>query len=139
MSGKTIQKKSKTLLGLSLAGALVALLTMAFAAEAIEIRARCDYRNNGRERTKVSVDVKNATVSGTYSAMVNNLYSATESITLPNDEAEFDFDSNPRNIARGATPIPPDLGSVGSVNVTVTGPGVETSFSIPCPGEVRMP
>ena len=39
---------------------------MAFAAEAIEIRARCDYKNDGRERTKVSVDVKNATVSGTY-------------------------------------------------------------------------
>jgi len=30
MSGKTIQRRSKTSLGLSLAGALVALLTMAF-------------------------------------------------------------------------------------------------------------
>ena len=139
MSGKTIQRRSKTSLGLSLAGALVALLTMAFAAEAIEIRARCDYRGGARERTKVSVDVKNATVSGDYSANLNDVYGATERITLPNDEAEFDFDSNPKNIARGATPIPADLGSVGFVEVSVTGPGVETSFSVPCPGEVRVP
>ena len=70
-------------------------------------RVTCEVRAS---RSKISVDGSNLT-AGTYSARVvsgaNEAVSHTQSTI--GDEAEFDFDSDPGDIAAGATPIAADF------------------------------
>lgn len=84
-------------------GSAILLLTNAVDASAATIRVKCEQRSN---RSKISVDGKNLT-PGIYSAQV--ISGANQATADPQtsigDEAEFDFDSNPKDIAEGATPI----------------------------------
>jgi hypothetical protein len=68
------------------------------------VRVQCEQRNG---RSKVSVDGNNLR-PGTYQARI---LSAPNSAAAPakasvGDEVEFDFDSNPNDVASGATSIP---------------------------------
>jgi hypothetical protein len=69
------------------------------------LRLRCERRTG---RSKISVDGNNLTPrNGTFRARVN---AAGGTVTSPTkravgDEAEFDFDSNPNDVAQGATRI----------------------------------
>ncbi|MGE3537178.1 MAG: hypothetical protein AB7N91_07020 [Candidatus Tectimicrobiota bacterium] len=131
--------------GLVWVGVLGVGLVMSLTVEAAEVRARCDYQAGRRERSKISVDVKNLPLSGAYTAAVSGANGATagatDTVTLPNDEAEFDFDSNAANVAQGAIRLPTSFAAGGSINVQLSGPdaSLPRPFSVPCPGEVRIP
>ncbi len=89
----------KTLITLS----VLATSMVAMAAEAATIRVQCEVRAN---RAKISVDGQGL-APGAYSATV---MSGTRTASSPyalaiGDEAEFDFDSDPADIAAGATAI----------------------------------
>ncbi|MBK8250390.1 MAG: hypothetical protein IPK85_23790 [Gemmatimonadetes bacterium] len=68
-------------------------------------RVRCEVRT-GR-RSKISVDGNNLAIGGSYSARVRSgaNTAASPAAAAVGDEAEFDFDSNPADIAQGATAI----------------------------------
>ena len=71
------------------------------------LRLRCEVRSN---RSKISVDGKNLAV-GSYTAMVSSgshTASAGPHSSI-GDEVEFDFDSDPGDIAEGATAIARDF------------------------------
>ena len=74
-------------------------------ASAATALVRCEVRT-GR-RSKISVDGNNLALGGAYSARVRSGANAASSpmAAAVGDEAEFDFDSNPADIAQGATPI----------------------------------
>lgn len=83
-------------------------------ASAATIRVQCEQR--GAQRSKVSVDGKNL-ARGNYSAVIvsdGNMASAAPRPTV-GDEVEFDFDSNPADIAAGATAIAATFIANGSV------------------------
>lgn len=88
---------------LTAAFAIFATAIPASDAEAASILVKCEKRSN---RSKVSVD-GNDLVPGNYSAKIisgdNTKQSAPK--TSNGDEAEFDFDSDPANVAQGATRI----------------------------------
>ncbi len=94
-------------------GSAFFLLTNVLDASAATIRVKCEKRAN---RSKISVD-GNDLASGMYSARVvsgaNQKTSALQAAV--GDEAEFDFDSNPKDIAAGATPIAADFIQGGQV------------------------
>lgn len=72
-------------------------------ANAASIRVECEKRAN---RSKISVDGNNL-IPGSYKAVVksgSNIKS-TELKVSTGDEIEFDFDSDPADVAAGATPI----------------------------------
>lgn len=85
--------------------AAVSMLAFAsFGASAADVEVRCEKRAS---RSKASVDGSNLR-SGQYRAV---LKSGTRTARSPydqtiGDEVEFDFDSNPNDIAEGASPIP---------------------------------
>lgn len=88
---------------IALLGALSSFSLVAFEAQAVELRVKCETRS---DRSRGSVDGKNLG-SGNYFAMFK---SGANSATSPlehtvGDEVEFDFDSNRRDIRQGATPI----------------------------------
>jgi len=86
-------------------GLLAALTTLSFAASAADARVSCEKRTS---RSKVSVDGNNL-APGAYRAVVRSGTNRAGSNfeTADGDEAEFDFDSRPADIAEGATAIPP--------------------------------
>lgn len=70
------------------------------------LRVRCEGESN---RSKISVDGNNLTPrNGRFSARVQAAGGTVASATKAavGDEAEFDFDSSPNDIAAGAAPIP---------------------------------
>jgi hypothetical protein len=76
-------------------------------ADAATIRVRCEKRAH---RSKVSVDGKDL-AAGSYRAKIS---SGSKSKSSPRqdtvgDEVEFDFDSDPGDIAAGATAISPNF------------------------------
>ena len=82
------------------------------------IRVRCERRTNPN-RSKISVDGNNL-AAGTYTARVRAIGGT---VNAPPQQAvsgqvEFDFDSNPNDIANGATPI------ASTFIVSRTGPDV---------------
>lgn len=82
-------------------------------------RVRCEVRT-GR-RSKISVDGNNLAVGGSYSARVRsggNTASSPMAAAI-GDQAGFDFDSNPADIAQGATAIPRSF-----IAVQASGPDV---------------
>lgn len=86
----------------------VALLALVFEADAASVRVRCESR---ADRSKISVDGRDL-VDGVYSAHVisgSNEADSANAIMAVGGQAEFDFDSDPANIAAGATPIAPDF------------------------------
>lgn len=85
-----------------LAALLVA--TGALSAEAAQISVKCEVRG---DRSVVSVDGRNL-VPGLYSATIMSGANTASTGTKPTigDEVEFDFASNPNDIAQGASAIP---------------------------------
>ncbi|MEW5918760.1 MAG: hypothetical protein AB1762_20325 [Gemmatimonadota bacterium] len=70
------------------------------------IRVRCEVRSG--ERSKISVDGNNLTpLNMRWSAVVSSGFNVASAPaqTAIGDEVEFDFDSNPADIAAGATAI----------------------------------
>jgi len=84
-------------------GSAILLLTNVLDASAATIRVRCEKRAN---RSKISVDGSNLP-RGTYRARVLSRTNKATSVpeAAVGDEVEFDFDSNPADIAAGAKPI----------------------------------
>lgn len=83
------------------------LFVAAAAAQAGDVKVSCEKRSN---RSRASVDGSNLD-AGAYRAI---LRSGTQTVgsgyeTAVGDEAEFDFDSNPADIAEGATRIAPSF------------------------------
>lgn len=71
----------------------------------VSLRVRCERRSN---RSKISVDGSNLSPrNGRFKARVRAAGGTVTSATkrAVGDEAEFDFDSNPNDIAQGATRI----------------------------------
>lgn len=84
----------------------IAALTLAsFAVQAADVSVSCEKRGN---RSKASVDGNNL-AAGSYRAILQSGTSTATSgfETADGDEAEFDFDSNPADVAAGATRIAP--------------------------------
>ena len=69
------------------------------------LRVKCEAANS---RSKISVDGKNL-AAGAYRASVRSGSNTASSQTRPavGDEVEFDFDSDPKDVAAGATAISP--------------------------------
>ena len=86
------------------AAALSSFSFVAFSAGAADVEVRCEKRS---ARSKASVDGSNLR-RGQYRAVLKSGTKAARSAYAPTigDEAQFDFDSNPNDIAEGATAIP---------------------------------
>ena len=85
--------------GVSLFGSLV------LDADAASVRVQCEQR--GTSRSVISVDGRGL-AAGAYTAQVisgSNDATSKNAVTAVRGEAEFDFDSNPKDIAAGATQI----------------------------------
>ncbi len=86
----------------------VALLALVFEADAASVRVRCESR---ADRSKISVDGSEL-VDGVYSAHVISGSNEADSadVQMPvGGQVEFDFDSDPGDIAAGATAIAVDF------------------------------
>jgi hypothetical protein len=94
----------------AVAGVLLGMF--AAQAQAASIRVTCEKRG---DRSVVSVDGKNL-ARGTYSAQVVSAGNAAASRTQAavGDEVEFDFSSQPNDIAAGATAVAPNFIVSGS-------------------------
>jgi len=82
---------------------LAALTLASISARAGDVQVSCEKRSN---RSRASVDGNNL-ATGSYRAV---LKSGDKTARSPfaqaiGDEVEFDFDSNPNDVAEGATPI----------------------------------
>jgi hypothetical protein len=87
--------------------ASLGLMLLSTAASAAELRVRCEQRSVP-SRAKISVDAKNlAQANAMYSVRVisGSNQSTHVPLTAIGDEVEFDFDSNPADIAAGAQSI----------------------------------
>jgi hypothetical protein len=88
---------------MALIGALSTLSLVAFEAQAADVRVRCEVRS---DRSRGSVDGNNLARGNYYAVFSSGANSAQSPVEASQgDEAEFDFDSNPRDIRQGATPI----------------------------------
>jgi hypothetical protein len=85
--------------------AAAVLALFAFTATAADVQVTCEKR--GSRRSRASVD-GSGLVQGSYRAVLRSGDRTARSAfdAAIGDEAEFDFDSNPNDIAEGATPIP---------------------------------
>ena len=102
-------------------GAMLALLGPVLEADAATARVRCRVRE---ARTQISVD-GNRLAAGSYLATVDSgtdtagPVTANDPVTVAGrvHQAGFDFDSNPKDIAKGATALPSGFvtppGSIG--------------------------
>lgn len=88
-----------------IAATLLSLVSLA--ASAADVRVTCEKRSN---RSKASIDGSNLD-AGAYRAVLRSgtARAASNFATAIGDEAEFDFDSRPGDIAEGATAIPADF------------------------------
>ena len=87
------------------ATAFAATLALAGAVQAADVEVRCEKRI-APARSRVSVDVRNI-APGTYVAVIAsgaNTAASAQQGTI-GDEVQFDFDSNPNDIAAGANVI----------------------------------
>lgn len=82
---------------------IAALSTLSMSVMAQSLVVKCETRSN---RSKASVDGNNL-ASGMYSAVLVSGSNTAQSVAAPTvgDEVGFDFDSNPNDIRKGATPI----------------------------------
>jgi hypothetical protein len=83
------------------------IASAAFAVQAADLRVTCEKRAS---RSKASVDGSDL-ASGQYRAVLRSGTHIARSgwQAAVGDEAEFDFDSRPADIAEGATAIAPDF------------------------------
>ncbi len=89
---------------ITLVAVLAAFATLAGAAQAADLKISCEKRGT---RSKVSVDGNNLRPGAVHFAIVSSGGNQAQSgvAAVVGDEIEFDFDSNPADIAQGATPI----------------------------------
>lgn len=90
------------------------------------IRVKCELRSGSGARSVISVDGNNLRpLNGKFSARVssgaNNASAPLQ--TAIGDEAEFDFNSQPNDIAAGAVAIPATF-----ISVNAAGPDVQASI-----------
>ena len=87
--------------------ALAAMMLTAIEASAADVEVKCEKRSN---RSRASVDGSDLT-RGMYRAVLKSggKVVRTQFESSVGDEAQFDFDSNPNDIADGATAIPPNF------------------------------
>ena len=115
-------KTSTKVLSVIGAVALLAAESISIAAQAGELRVRCERRGN--KRSKVSVDGRDV-VPGTYVVQLtsgtNTAPQITKTVVAPADEFEADYDSNRADIRAGATAIDRTFIQNGTVSVVVTG------------------
>ena len=115
-------KTSTKVLTIFGAVALLAAESISIAAEAGELRVRCERRGN--KRSKVSVDGRDV-APGTYliqlTSGANTAPQVTKTVVAPADEFEADYDSNRADIRAGATAIPASFIQGGTVTAVVTG------------------
>ena len=92
-----------SLKSLIVASALALFALVSFGAVAADVEVRCEKRT---ARSKASVDGSNLR-RGQYRAVLKSGTKTARSAYAPaiGDEAQFDFDSNPNDIADGATAI----------------------------------
>lgn len=86
------------------AAGMIAMFTLfSFAATAAEAKVTCEKRSS---RSRASVDGSDL-APGSYRAVLKSGGKTSRSTYAAaiDDEAEFDFDSNPNDVAEGATPI----------------------------------
>jgi hypothetical protein len=84
-------------------GTLSSLTLVAFEAQAVELRVRCEVRS---DRSRGSVDGNDLRSGSYYSVFKSGSNTATSPVEqTQGDEVEFDFDSNRRDIRQGATAI----------------------------------
>ena len=102
-----------TLKSLMTASAVSMLALFAAAASAADVQVTCEKRNS---RSRASVDGSNL-AGGSYRAVLKSGTKTARSTPAAaiGDEAEFDFDSNPNDVAEGASPIPANFISDGRV------------------------
>jgi hypothetical protein len=118
------------------------LLLSSTVASAAELRVRCEQRSVP-SRAKISVDAKNlAQANAMYSVRVMSGSSQSTHVPLTaiGDEVEFDFDSNPADIAAGAQSISAGFITGGAVQAALfdaTGQMVIGPVSAAC--RVRNP
>ena len=108
-------------LGVTIFGAMSLLAVSALTVEAARpvVRVRCETRPN---RSKLSVDLNNVP-SGKYTAHVTSgVNNASSTLQSVGDEVEFDFDSDPEDIADGATAIKSSFITNRQVSIQVAGP-----------------
>lgn len=93
--------------------AVASTLGLAAAAASATLVVKCETRP---DRSRASVDGKNL-ASGNYTAMLSSGANSAQSnpAHTVGDEVAFDFDSNPRDIKKGATPIAKNFIVGGSV------------------------
>jgi hypothetical protein len=104
----------------------------AFDAAAASVRVQCEQR--GITRSRVSVDGKDlAPLPGgqMYRAQVvsGGNVATSEGEPLVRGQVEFDFDSDPADIAAGATPIPSTFAMSGNVTGKILLPDGSTLIS----------
>jgi hypothetical protein len=100
---------------------IVGLSLLATTASAAELRLRCEQRV-APNRSKISVDGKNLSQQNAmYSArVISGSNQATHvPLTAVGDEVEFDFDSDPADIAAGAQAISGTFITSGSVQAAI--------------------
>ncbi len=111
------------------AGSLVAIVVGTAAANAAEMRLRCESRS-GRSRSKISVDGRNVP-RGTYTVTVaSGANSASDMKGSVGDEVEFDFDSATGEV--GDVRIAGTFIQGGDVCATITGNGLTLSACERC-------
>ena len=97
------------------------------------LRVRCEVR--GTSRSKISVDGRNL-AAGSYRARVQSGSNTAVSGLQPTigDEVEFDFDSQPNDIAAGATAIARNFNRNGRVTgeILTAGGAVVRSATVAC-------
>lgn len=100
-----------------LVGAALALATFSVAAGAATVVVTCEKRAN---RSKISVDASQL-APGSYYAKASSGGAEAQAVaqTAVRGEVEFDFDSDYRDIAAGATPIAPTFIVDGKVVGTI--------------------
>lgn len=93
-----------TIKKLAVASAVTMLSFFAFAASAADVRVTCEKRSS---RSRASIDGSSLN-QGSYRAVLKSGTKVVRTTfeSAVGDEAQFDFDSNPNDIADGATAIP---------------------------------
>ncbi len=109
------------------AGLWATALLFTLDASAATIRINCEVRAN---RAKISVDGKQlARGSYTTEAVSGGNVAAAGPVRAVQGQVETDYDSDPGDIADGATPIPPDFIVGGSVTGKVVNAAGDTVVS----------
>ena len=119
---------------LAIVGGMSLLLAEAGSATAAAatLRVRCEVRSN---RSKISVDGKRIKSTDSVTAVVTN----TDGISVTADpkpivlkQVDFDFDSDPGDVADGATPISPNFIDRNNPHVTASIPELGLSKTATC-------